>query len=478
MSSALPRVRTRFAPSPTGYLHLGGARTALYSWAFARHHGGDFILRIEDTDLERSTPEAVKAILDGMHWLNLDYDEGPFYQMQRMDRYREVIAQMLDNGSAYRCYCSPAEVEAMREAQRARGEKPRYDGTWRPEPGKTLPTVPEGVKPVIRFRNPVDGDVSWDDLVKGTITINNRELDDLIIARPDGTPTYNFCVVVDDWDMRITHVIRGDDHINNTPRQINILRALGGELPVYGHLPMILGPDGEKLSKRHGAVSVMLYDEMGFLPEAMINYLARLGWSHGDDELFTREQLVEWFDADHLSKSAAQFNPEKLAWVNAHYLKQMPVAELVADVAPRLAAMGLDVAAGPALDAVIALVLERANTRVALGNEAALFYRPVDAAVAAETARDMVDATVLDALAGFANAADALGDWSKDALSGLIKAELARCSLKMPKLAMPLRALVTGQTQTPSIDAVMALLGRDVTLQRIRGGLGILRPGG
>ncbi len=284
--------------------------------------------------------------------------------------------------------------------------------------------------------------------------------------------------ILDDWDMRITHVIRGDDHINNTPRQINILRALGGELPVYGHLPMILGPDGEKLSKRHGAVSVMLYDEMGFLPEAMINYLARLGWSHGDDELFTREQLVEWFDADHLSKSAAQFNPEKLAWVNAHYLKQMPVAELVADVAPRLAAMGLDVAAGPALDAVIALVLERANTRVALGNEAALFYRPVDAAVAAETARDMVDATVLDALAGFANAADALGDWSKDALSGLIKAELARCSLKMPKLAMPLRALVTGQTQTPSIDAVMALLGRDVTLQRIRGGLGILRPGG
>lgn len=473
MSSAPPRIRTRFAPSPTGYLHLGGARTALYSWAFARHHGGDFILRIEDTDLERSTPEAVQAILDGMHWLNLDYDEGPYYQMQRMDRYREVIGTLLANGSAYPCYCAPAELEAMREAQRARGDKPRYDGTWRPEPGKTLPAPPAGVKPVIRFRNPTDGDVSWNDLVKGPITISNRELDDLIIARPDGTPTYNFCVVVDDWDMRITHVIRGDDHINNTPRQINILRALGGELPVYGHLPMILGPDGEKLSKRHGAVSVMLYDEMGFLPEAMINYLARLGWSHGDDELFTRAQLVEWFDADHLSKSAAQFNPEKLAWVNAHYLRQMPMPDLVADVAPRLAQSGLKLDEGPALEAVLALVLERANTRIALADEAALFYRPVEAATAAETARSMVDATIVDALTGFANAA-AEAEWTKEALAGLIKAELTRCSLKMPKLAMPLRALVTGKTQTPSIDAVMALLGRDQVLARIRAGLSLL----
>ncbi len=346
MSSSPLRIRTRFAPSPTGYLHLGGARTALYSWAFARHHKGDFILRIEDTDLERSTPEAVQAIMDGMHWLQLDYDEGPFFQMQRMERYKAVISDMLAQGSAYLCYSTPAEVEAMREAMRARGEKPRYDGTWRPEPGKQLGVPPADAKPVIRFRNPQDGEVTWHDMVKGSITISNRELDDLIIARPDGTPTYNFCVVVDDWDMKITHVIRGDDHINNTPRQINILKALGGELPVYGHLPMILGPDGEKLSKRHGAVSVTLYDEAGFLPDAMVNYLARLGWSHGDDELFSREQLVAWFDADHLSKSAAQFNPEKLAWVNAHYMKQLPIETLCEQILPRLNALGFDIAKG------------------------------------------------------------------------------------------------------------------------------------
>src|SRR5690606_20624701 len=319
-SSTSPVVRTRFAPSPTGFLHLGGARTALYSWAFARHHQGSFVLRVEDTDLERSTPEAVQAILDGMQWLGLDHDEGPFYQMQRMERYREVIAQMPQEGTAYYCYCSPDEVEAMRERQRAAGLKPRYDGTWRPEPGKTLPATPEGRKPVVRFRNPLDGNVSWNDAVKGPITISNRELDDLIIARPDGTPTYNFCVVVDDWDMKITHVIRGDDHVNNTPRQINILKALGGELPVYGHVPMILGADGEKLSKRHGAVSVMEYAD-GYLPEAMLNYLARLGWSHGDDEIFSIEQFCEWFDLNNLTKSPAQFNPEKLAWLNNHYIR-------------------------------------------------------------------------------------------------------------------------------------------------------------
>ncbi len=315
-------VRTRFAPSPTGYLHIGGARTALFSWAYARKHGGTFILRIEDTDVERSTPEAVQAILDGMNWLKLNYDEGPFYQMQRMPRYKEVIQQMLAAGQAYYCYTSPAELDAMREAQRARGEKPRYDGTWRPEPGKTLPAVPADAKPVVRFKNPTEGVVAWKDMVKGHIEFSNTELDDLIIARADGTPTYNFCVVVDDWDMGITQVIRGDDHVNNTPRQINILKALGATLPNYAHLSMILGDDGTKLSKRHGAVSVMQYDEDGYLPEAVINYLARLGWSHGDEEVFSVEQFCEWFDLDHITPSAAQFNTEKLNWLNNHYIKQ------------------------------------------------------------------------------------------------------------------------------------------------------------
>ena len=461
-------VRTRFAPSPTGYLHLGGARTALYSWAFARHHRGQFILRIEDTDLERSTPAAVQAIMDGMHWLNLDYDEGPFFQMQRMDRYREVIAQMLQAGTAYHCYCSPEEVEQMREHQRAQGLKPRYDGRWRPEAGKTLPSVPEGVKPVVRFKNPLDGDVSWNDLVKGTITISNTEMDDLIIARPDGTPTYNFCVVVDDWDMKISHVIRGDDHINNTPRQINILRALGGELPIYGHIPMILGPDGEKLSKRHGAVSVIQYDDEGYLPEAMINYLSRLGWSHGDDELFTREQLVEWFDADHLSKSAAQFNPEKLGWVNAHYMRQTPMTELVTDCEKRLKQLNLDPSNGAALSDVITLVLERANTLKALAEEAALFYRPLGDNH--ELLVPMMDSAVLTALQSFASLACST-EWTKDNISALLKQVLKDHNLKMPKLAMPLRVLTTGQTQTPSIDAVMALMGQNEVLTRIQHGL-------
>lgn len=475
MSFTPLRVRTRFAPSPTGYLHLGGARTALYSWAFAKHHQGDFILRIEDTDLERSTPEAVQAILDGMHWLNLDYDEGPFYQMQRMPRYKTVIATMLEQGHAYLCYCSAAEVEAMRQTQRARGEKPRYDGTWRPEPGKTLPTPPNGVSPVVRFRNPKDGEVTWNDMIKGPITINNQELDDLIIARPDGTPTYNFCVVVDDWDMKITHVIRGDDHINNTPRQINILRALGGELPIYGHLPMILGPDGEKLSKRHGAVSVMLYEEAGFLPEAMINYLARLGWSHGDDELFSRENLVQWFDGGHLSKSAAQFDPEKLAWVNAHHLKQLPMDTLVMEVSKRLKRMELYLHTGPNLQNVIALVLERANTLVTLAQEAALFYRPLanPTPETLATLSAMIDPTVKNALENFSQQASAL-DWHKENLSALLKTVLKTHALKMPKLAMPLRLLLTGQSQTPSIDAVMALFGKNTTLERLQIGLSAL----
>ena len=458
-------VRTRFAPSPTGFLHLGGARTALFAWAYARRFEGIFILRIEDTDLERSTPEAVQAIIDGMQWLGLDHDEGPFYQMQRMDRYREVLAQMLASGAAYHCYSSPEEVEAMRERQRANGEKPRYDGTWRPEPGKTLPVVPEGRKPVVRFRNPLDGEVTWEDAVKGPITIANREMDDLIIARPDGTPTYNFCVVVDDWDMRITHVIRGDDHVNNTPRQINILKALGATPPIYGHVPMILGADGEKLSKRHGAVSVMDYPEQGFLPEAMLNYLARLGWSHGDEEIFTMEQFCAWFDLDHLSKSPAQFNPEKLAWLNNHYIKAADNERLAALARPLLERDGADFNGAPPLAAVIGLMKERAATVVELADAAMLFYRQPrpDAALLTQHLSD----AVRPALAEYAEKLATVA-WDKGALSAMLKEVLAAHKLKMPQLAMPLRLLLTGQLQTPSIDAVVELFGRDVALERLR----------
>jgi glutamyl-tRNA synthetase len=457
-------VRTRFAPSPTGFLHLGGARTALFAWAYARRFGGTFILRVEDTDLERSTPEAVEAILQGMEWLGLQHDEGPFYQMQRMDRYREVLAQMLDDGSAYYCYASPEEVEAMRERQRAAGEKPRYDGTWRPEPGKTLPPVPVGRKPVVRFRNPLDGDVSWDDAVKGAITISNRELDDLVIARPDGTPTYNFCVVVDDWDMRISHVIRGDDHVNNTPRQINILKALGATLPVYGHVPMILGSDGEKLSKRHGAVSVMDYPAQGYLPEAMLNYLARLGWSHGDEEIFSMEQFCAWFDLDHLSKSPAQFNPEKLAWLNNHYIRQADDARLERLARPRMESEGADFNNAPPLQAVVALMKERANTISELADAAMLFYRQPapDAALLAQH----VTEAVKPALAQYADRCKTV-TWSREALSAMLKEVLATHKLKMPQLAMPLRLMLTGQLQTPSIDAVVELFGRGTVLARL-----------
>jgi len=461
-------VRTRFAPSPTGYLHVGGARTALYSWAYARHFGGTFILRIEDTDLERSTPEAVQAILDGMKWLGLEHDEGPFYQMQRMDRYREVVAGMLDAGTAYLCYSSPDEVEAMRERMRAAGEKPRYDGTWRPEDGKVLPAVPEGVKPVVRFKNPLDGDVTWTDVVKGTITIGNKELDDLVIARPDGTPTYNFCVAVDDWDMKITHVLRGDDHVNNTPRQINILRALGAELPLYGHLPMILGTDGAKLSKRHGAVSVMDYPEQGYLPEAMLNYLARLGWSHGDDEVFSMAQFTEWFNLEHLTASAAQFNPEKLNWLNNHYIKAADNERLAALALPKLERDGARFDGAPALATVLGLMKERANTINELADAAMLFYR--DPQPDAEQLALHLTEAVRAALALFAERCATVA-WDKASLAAMIKEVLAAHSLKMPQLAMPLRLLLTGQLQTPAIDVVLELFGRDVVLARVQKGL-------
>ena len=462
-ASARP-VRTRFAPSPTGYLHIGGARTALFSWAFARRHGGTFILRIEDTDVARSTPEAVQAILDGMQWLGLNHDEGPFYQMQRMERYKAVIQHMLAAGTAYHCYMPPDELEALREAQRARGEKPRYDGRWRPAPGKTLPTPPAGVQPVVRFCNPVDGVVAWDDLVKGRIEIANAELDDFIIARADGTPTYNFCVVVDDWDMGITHVIRGDDHVNNTPRQINVLRALGAEVPLYAHLSMILGDDGTKLSKRHGAVSVMQYDEQGYLPDAVVNYLARLGWSHGDDELFSRAQFVEWFDLDHITPSAAQFNTEKLNWLNAQYLKKADDAFLAAEVSARLARRGVNPETGVALEAVVALYKDRVANLNELADAVELFV--ADIHPAAELIAQHLTEAARAALTSLRTRL-ATASWDKAALSQALKDTMAEHGLKMPQVAIPLRVAVLGVAQTPSIDTVLEVLGRERVLARL-----------
>lgn len=462
-------IRTRFAPSPTGYLHIGGARTALFSWAFARHHGGRFVLRIEDTDVARSTPEAVQAILDGMAWLGLEYDEGPHYQMQRMARYKAVIADMLDSGLAYRCYMQPDELDALREAQRARGEKPRYDGRWRPEPGKTLPAPPAGVAPVIRFKNPTEGKVAWDDLVKGRIEFSNAELDDLIIARADGTPTYNFCVVVDDWDMGITHVIRGDDHVNNTPRQINILQALGASVPRYAHLSMILGEDGTKLSKRHGAVSVMQYAEEGYLPEAVVNYLARLGWSHGDDEIFSREQFVAWFDLDHITPSAAQFNTEKLRWLNQHYLKQADNPRLAALLRPFLDARGVDASTQPPLADVAGLLKERVATLAELADAALLFYRTPEPAP--ELITQHLVPEIRPVLADLCARLAALADWNREAIAGAFKETLAAHGVKMPRLAMPVRVCVLGTTHTPSIDAVLELLGRDTVLARLQAAL-------
>lgn len=463
-------IRTRIAPSPTGFLHLGTARTALFSWAYARHFGGQFILRIEDTDVARSTQEAVDQIVAALRWLQLDFDEGPYYQMERLVRYREVIAQMLQAGTAYLCYCSPDELEAMREAQRARGDKPRYDGRWRPEPGKTLPPVPSDRSPVVRFKNPKDGEVVWTDLVKGVIAIHNRELDDLVIARPAsdegsaeiGVPTYNFCVVVDDWDMGISHVIRGDDHVNNTPRQINILKALGAELPLYGHVPMILGPDGDKLSKRHGAVSVMNYEKDGYLPEAMLNYLARLGWSHGDDEIFSVKQLVSWFDGAHLAKSPAQWDMAKLNWVNAQYLKALPDTDLAERLQPHFARRGLAASATPAM---CALFKDRCATLDELSDWLAMYFTDVTPSTA-DLAQHVTDA-VRPALFGL-QARLLLVPWDKANITAAIKETLTEHSLKMPQLAHAVRVLVCGRAQTPSVDAVLSLFSKEVVLDRLQ----------
>ena len=456
-------VRTRFAPSPTGFIHLGNIRSALYPWAFARSTGGTFILRIEDTDLERSSQAAVDVIIEGMKWLGLDHDEGPFYQMQRMDRYKAVLAEMVAAGLVYPCYMSVAELDALREAQMAAKEKPRYDGTWRPESGKVLPPVPDGVKPVLRFKNPQGGVVAWDDKVKGRIEISNDELDDLVIARPDGTPTYNFCVVVDDIDMAITHVIRGDDHVNNTPRQINIFRALGKEPPVYAHLPTVLNEQGEKMSKRNGAKPVTQYRDEGYLPDAMVNYLARLGWSHGDDEIFSRAQFLEWFNLDHLGRSAAQFDDAKLRWVNAQHLKAMADDALASLVAEQLRSQGLTV--DDRLPRICGLFKDRCDTTVALAQWARAFYADITPN-ADEHALHVTDA-VRPALAALAGK---LGDvaWDKTSISAAIKQVLAEHSLKMPQIAMPVRVLVMGTAQTPSLDAVLELQKRQTVLDRLQ----------
>ena len=457
------KVRTRFAPSPTGFIHLGNIRSALYPWAFARSQQGDFILRIEDTDLERSSQAAVDVIIEGMKWLGLDHDEGPFFQMQRMDRYKAVLEQLKAAGHVYPCYMSVAELDALRERQMAAKEKPRYDGTWRPEPGKTLPPVPEGVQPVLRFRTPVGGSVVWEDKVKGRIEIANAELDDLVIARPDGTPTYNFCVVVDDIDMGITHVIRGDDHVNNTPRQIHIFRALGHEPPVYAHLPTVLNEQGEKMSKRNGAKPVTQYRDEGYLPDAMVNYLARLGWSHGDDEIFSRGQFLQWFDLDHLGRSAAQFDEAKLRWVNAQHLKAMDDAALAVLVAEQLQRLGVQ--ADDRLPAICGLFKDRCDTTVALAGWARAFYAEVQPD-AAERAQHVTDA-VRPAVQSLARQLEVC-DWDKAAISAVIKAVLAEHGLKMPQLAMPVRVLVMGTAQTPSLDAVLALHDKKVVVGRLQ----------
>jgi glutamyl-tRNA synthetase len=457
-------VRTRFAPSPTGYLHIGGARTALFCWAFAKKHGGIFVLRIEDTDRERSTQQSVQAILDSMQWLVLDY-EGPYYQMERLDRYRAIAEELVREDKAYRCYASREELDALREQQRARGEKPRYDGRWRPEVAQLENRMPPGgVQPVVRFRNPDHGEVTFNDLVKGPITVANAELDDLVIMRADGIPTYNFGVVVDDIDMDITHVIRGDDHVNNTPRQINMYRALGKQPPEFAHVPMILGQDGERLSKRHGAVSVMQYQEEGYLPEALLNYLARLGWSHGDEEKFSREQMVGWFDLERISKSPARFDSQKLSWLNQQYIKETDDTRLAMLAAPFLAADGCNVAEGPPLVRVVALLKERINTLEELADAAVYFYRAIEPAD--ELKRQHYTAEIKPALTDLRERLAAT-EWTREHINATLKAVIADHKLKFPKIAMPLRVMVTGEAQTPSIDATLELIGHDEVLVRL-----------
>lgn len=452
-------VRTRFAPSPTGYLHIGGARTALYCWLYARKTKGTFILRIEDTDLERSTPESVQAIMDGMSWLNLDFDEGPYYQTKHFDRYREVIAQMLEQGTAYRCYCSKERLDKLREEQTEKKEKPRYDGLCRHI------TEKKDAPFVVRFKNPTEGAVVFDDLIRGKLSFENTELDDLIIARTDGTPTYNFTVVVDDWDMKITHVIRGDDHINNTPRQINILRALGATPPLYAHVPMILGSDGKRLSKRHGAVGVMQYREDGFLPEALINYLVRLGWSHGDQEIFSIDELIQYFEIHDINNSPAAINPEKLLWLNHHYIKTSDPAHVAKEFAWHLEKIGVDYKNGPALVDVIKAQAERNKTLKEMAEKSRYFYEDVtltdELKVHFNPELKPVLATVCEELAK-------LPDWTKEAIHGVLASTAEANGLKIGKLAQPIRIAVTGGTVSPPIDLTMQVLGKDKVVERLK----------
>ena len=458
-------VRTRFAPSPTGFIHLGNLRSALYPWAFARRMQGDFILRIEDTDVERSSLEAVEVILEGMHWLGLDPDEGPIYQMQRIERYQAVLHEMLKAGTAYYCYMSEEELNRIRDQQMANKEKPRYNGFWRPDHGKTLPAPPANVNPVIRFKNPKGGSVIWKDAVKGLIEISNDELDDLVIARPDGTPTYNFCVVVDDLDMKITHVIRGDDHVNNTPRQINIMHALGGTVPIYAHLPTVLDEQGEKMSKRNGAMSVRDYQRAGYLPEAILNYLARLGWSHGDTEIFTKEQFVNWFDLEHLGRSPAQHNPEKLIFLNHHYIANGDAKRLATLVKPFAFERGIAIDQGPDFVKVVALLKDRANTLLEIADGAKLFYMPAPKLTVEQLQQNIPEAVkpAIRELMGLLKTTEP----SKESIAAALKLVLTKHGLKMPALAMPIRYALFATTQTPALDAVIAVMGIDETVARL-----------
>ncbi len=463
-------VKTRFAPSPTGYLHIGGARTALFSWLYARKHGGRFVLRIEDTDLERSTPESVNAILEAMAWLGLDYEEGPFFQTQRFDRYREVLQQLLALGKAYYCYCTKEELESLRSDQMARKEKPRYDGRYRDYQGPPR----EGVEPVVRFKNPLQGVVVIDDLIRGRIAINNRELDDVIIARADGAPTYNFCVVVDDMDMGVTHVIRGDDHINNTPRQMNILQALSAPIPQYAHVPMILGADGRRLSKRHGAVSVLQYRDEGFLPQALLNYLVRLGWSHGDQEVFTLDDLVQLFDLQDVNKAPSTFNPDKLLWLNQHYLKNSDPAHVARHLNWPMGRLGIDPTQGPALTEVVKAFRERSKTLHDMAQASAFLYQEVDSYEDKAAAKHLN----AEAEAPLQRLQERLGDvpqWRAEPIHAAIEAVAAGLDLNLGKVAQPLRVAVSGGAVSPPIDITLELLGREKTLRRIGRALAFVR---
>ena len=454
-------IRTRFAPSPTGYLHIGGARTALFSWLYARKHGGTFILRIEDTDLERSTAESVNAILEGMTWLGLDYEEGPFYQTHRFDRYKEIIHQLLDTGHAYHCYCSKEELDDLRNRQMENKEKPRYDGRCRYNPSPRA-----GVSPVIRFRNPDDGEVVIEDKVKGRVVVSNSELDDLIIARSDGSPTYNLCVVVDDLDMGVTHVVRGDDHLNNTPRQMNILKALGAELPIYAHVPMILGADGARLSKRHGAVSVMQYRDEGYLPEALLNYLVRLSWSHGDQEIFSVDEMIALFELEDINVSASSFNPEKLLWLNHHYLMHSDPLHVAHHLRWHLGQLGLDPAEGPDLVEVVKAQRERNKTLVEMAKSSTFLYREFDAYDDKAAQKNLTaDSSLL--LQDLRDSLAELQAWDKESIHAAIEALAKEAEVKMGAIAQPLRVAVSGTTVSPPIDVTLALLGKSKTLARI-----------